>query len=263
MAVVADHRPYFAMLPGRALGGVFEDQLPSSIPSRLRPRTLRRITSTLVGLPASPGAFGHVDQLAEPRGRHARLNTDHLEVLEGRNLPSADFFHTLISIAASPRAWVSSETSASSCCSRLEGPDRPAVNAVLPASRKSAFHRPIDCSDTLSRRAASATVISPANTLNTIRVFFSAGITGGLPMIQILLQDLHNCPARNLDARRHHPQPARDWRVQAATTPSNVKSHLACLMCKIVDMAEITLSYLGQAVYGTSNAFLNQFMQQS
>jgi len=59
----------------------------------------------------------------------------------------------------------------------------------LPASRKSAFQRPIDCSLTFSLRAASATDISPASTLITIRVFISAGIDGGLPMSSILLQD--------------------------------------------------------------------------
>jgi hypothetical protein len=32
----------------------------------------------------------------------------------------------------------------------------------LPASKNSAFQRPIDCSDTFSRRAASAMLISPA-----------------------------------------------------------------------------------------------------
>jgi hypothetical protein len=52
------------------------------------------------------------------------------------------------------------------------------ASAVLPASRKSAFHRPIDCSLTFSRRAASATLSSPAITLNASRVFFSAGIEG-------------------------------------------------------------------------------------
>lgn len=91
-------------------------------------------TENLTG-PASPGPFGHVDELTEPRGRHARLDADHLEVLERPNLPSADFFHTRNSTAASPKAWVRSATSASSCCSRVEGPDRPAANAVLPASR--------------------------------------------------------------------------------------------------------------------------------
>ena len=65
-----------------------------------------------------------------------------------------------------------------SCPSRVEGPDFPAASAVLPASRKSAFHRPMDCSLIISRRAASAIVISPTITLNTIRVFFSAEIRG-------------------------------------------------------------------------------------
>ena len=81
-----------------------------------------------------------------------------------------------ISTAASPNAWVRSAASAASCSSRDDGPDLPAVSAVLPASRKSAFQRPMDCSLTFSRRAASATVVSPAITLNTIRGFFSAGI---------------------------------------------------------------------------------------
>lgn len=40
-------------------------------------------------------------------------STDHLEVLEGPKRPSADFFHTRISTAASPSAWVSSATAAS------------------------------------------------------------------------------------------------------------------------------------------------------
>jgi hypothetical protein len=47
----------------------------------------------------------------------------------------------------------------------------------------------IDRSPTYSRRAASAIVISPTNTLSTIGVFCSAGITGGLPMSWILLRD--------------------------------------------------------------------------
>ncbi|MEU3960434.1 hypothetical protein AB0F42_11505 [Streptomyces buecherae] len=41
---------------------------------------------------------------APPRGRHARADLDHLELLEGPTQPSADFFHTRISIAASPSA---------------------------------------------------------------------------------------------------------------------------------------------------------------
>jgi len=46
----------------------------------------------------------------------------------------------------------------------------------------SAFHRPIDCSETFSFRAASAIDISPAKIANTIRVFFSGGIIGGRPI---------------------------------------------------------------------------------
>ena len=128
-------------------------------------------------LPPPPGPLGHVDHLAEPRARHARL-ADHLEVLEGPAGPSADFLHTRISTAASPNAWVRSATSASNLLLTDRGTRLPAASAVLPASRKSAFHRPMDCSLIISRRAASAIVISPTITLNTIRVFFSAEIRG-------------------------------------------------------------------------------------
>src|SRR5699024_1500859 len=151
-----------------------------------------------LGLPAPSGALGHVDQLAKPRSRHARLDTDHLEVPKGPRRPSADFFHTRSSTAASPRAVVRSATSASSCCSRVEGPDLPATNAVFPASRKSAFHRPIDCSLTPSRRAASVIVISPATTLSTIRVFFSAGIEFGFFIRHKLLQGLTHQPCHKV-----------------------------------------------------------------
>ncbi len=60
---------------------------------------------------------------------------------------------------------------------------RPAIRPALPDSKKSDFQRPMDCSDTFSRRAASAIVISPARTLNTIRIFFSTGITGDLLIV--------------------------------------------------------------------------------
>lgn len=95
---------------------------------------------------------GMSNELAESHGRHARLHADHLEVLEEPSRPSADFFQTLTSRCASPSAWVNSATSASSCSSRDEGPDLPATRAVLPASKNSAFHRPIDCSLRLIHR---------------------------------------------------------------------------------------------------------------
>ncbi len=103
--------------------------LARPLAGRPRPRPLRPAASAGLGLPAAPGPLGHVDQLAEPRGRHARLDADHLEVLEGPSRPSADFFHTRSSTAASPSAWVRSATSASSCCSRVDGPDLPAASA--------------------------------------------------------------------------------------------------------------------------------------
>ena len=50
------------------------------------------------------------------------------------------------------------------------------------------FQVPIDCSDTFARRAASATVISPARIDSTIRTFSSGGSAGGLTTIDPTLQ---------------------------------------------------------------------------
>ncbi|MDT7654660.1 MAG: hypothetical protein QOI36_6066 [Pseudonocardiales bacterium] len=66
---------------------------------------------------------------------------------------------------------------------------RPAASAVLLASGKSAFQRPMDCSLTFSRRAASAIVISPASTLSAIRVFRSAGIKKIYPWFRFPFKD--------------------------------------------------------------------------
>ena len=65
------------------------------------------------------------------------------------------------------------------------GFDLPASIPAFPPSRNWRFQFPIACSDTFSRRAASAIEISPCNTDNTMRIFFSTGIVGGrLMMIQ-------------------------------------------------------------------------------
>jgi hypothetical protein len=90
------------------------------------------------------------------------------QVRDGPRRPSADFFHTRSSTAASPRAWVSSATSASSGASRVEGPDLPATRPARPDSRNCRFQFPTDCSETFARRAASATVTSPARIDSTI-----------------------------------------------------------------------------------------------
>src|SRR5581483_12519823 len=50
------------------------------------------------------------------KDRHRRVLADHLEVLEGARR-SADFFHTRSSTVASPKAALSSSTSASSSAS--------------------------------------------------------------------------------------------------------------------------------------------------
>jgi hypothetical protein len=61
------------------------------------------------------------------------------------------------------------------------------THTALPASRNWRFQFPTHCSDTFARRAASATVISPARIDSTIRTFSSAGNTGGLAMTIRLL----------------------------------------------------------------------------
>ena len=148
--VVAAHRPDLAMTPRRVGQRVPARRVADALPGRARPRALDPGPGPGTGLMAAPGPLGHADQLTEPRGRHARLGTDHLEVLEGPRRPSALFFHTRISTAASPRAWVRSTTSASSWASRVDGPDFPATRPVLPASRNCRFQFPTDCSETFA-----------------------------------------------------------------------------------------------------------------
>src|SRR5665648_273804 len=112
------------------------------------------------------------------------------EVLEGPSRPSADFFQTRSSTAASPNAWVRSATSASNCCSRVDGPALPATSPARPASRNCRFQFPTDCSETFARRAASATDNSPAKIDRTTRTFSSTGNTGALDMVIRLLQQV-------------------------------------------------------------------------
>jgi hypothetical protein len=69
------------------------------------------------------------------RSMQHRVGADYREVLEGPSRPSALFFQTRISTAASPNACVRSATSASSCCSRVYGPVFPTTSAALPPSK--------------------------------------------------------------------------------------------------------------------------------
>ena len=80
-------------------------------------------------------------------------HTNHLKVPEEPSRPATDFFHTQTPRCASPSARANSTTSAPNCPSRNQDPDLPATRAV-----------------------------PPANTLNTIRVFFSTGTKEGLPV---------------------------------------------------------------------------------
>lgn len=133
--VMSGHRPDLPMTPRRMRVRVPDHDVTGRDPGRPRPWTFRRPILLRLGLQAPPRALGHVKQIAEPRSRHARLDADHLEVLEGRNRHSALFFHTRISTAVSPSACVSSATLSSSCCSRVEGLDLPASMPALPTSR--------------------------------------------------------------------------------------------------------------------------------
>ena len=104
MPVMTGHRPDLLVTLLRFGQRMRGDQGPSGLSGRLRLPALRRLSPLRFGLPPAPGAFGHVDQSTEPRGRHAHLHTDHLEVLEGPRRPSTLFFHTRISTTASPNA---------------------------------------------------------------------------------------------------------------------------------------------------------------
>ena len=101
------------------------------------------------------------------------------ECTKQANRPSADFFHSQASRCAPPQHLAQLDDLA---LQLLQGPDLPATRAVLPASKNSAFHPPIDCSLTFSPRAASAMDTSPANTFNTIR---HRGPKDGLPMLRL------------------------------------------------------------------------------
>src|SRR5690606_33826100 len=134
-SVVAHHRPDLAMPPRGMPKRVLEHQLTHRPPRRLGPGPPSRPLPLGPCLPAPPGPCRDAELLTPPRGRRPGLDPDHLEVFEGPSRPSADFCHTRISIAASPSAWVRSAASASSCCSRVVGPDLPAIKPCLPASR--------------------------------------------------------------------------------------------------------------------------------
>src|SRR4029453_7691315 len=93
------------------------------------------------------------------------------------------------STCASPSAVFSSSTSAARVSSREDARgEPPAARPTRPASRNCCFHLPTGVSLTLARRAASATVTSPASTDSTIRILSSTGNTGGRLIISSLDQ---------------------------------------------------------------------------
>ncbi len=85
-------------------GSEVNDDLPVRGADRGRPRAFQRGASTGAGLVTPVGAERDADPGDEPRGRHPAVASDYLEVLEGPKRPSADFFQTRISTAASPSA---------------------------------------------------------------------------------------------------------------------------------------------------------------
>src|SRR5699024_8186204 len=92
--LVADHRPDLPVAPRGMREGVSPSGLPHALPGRPGPGAPGLLAGALAGLAAPPGPFGHADDLAEPRGRYARVAADHLEVLEGPRCPSVLFFQT-------------------------------------------------------------------------------------------------------------------------------------------------------------------------
>ena len=111
-------------------------------------RTLRPPAGTGSGLVTAPGPLGHADQRAEPRGRHARLDADHLEVREGPSRPSADVFHTRSSTAAHPgpgsdrrpRPRVAAHGSRAAPSPRSTRPYRPPGTPPLPEADRLLGH---------------------------------------------------------------------------------------------------------------------------
>lgn len=121
--VVADDRPDLAVAPRRMRQRVLARQLQRGLTRWPRPRAPGPLALRGLGLPATPGPLGHVELLAELRGRHARLDADHLEVRKGPRRPSALFFQTRSSTAASPSAWVRGERYRTSFPLLGPGPD--------------------------------------------------------------------------------------------------------------------------------------------
>ena len=91
----------------------------------------------------------------------------------------------------------------------LSQTDLPASMPAFPPSRNWRFQFPMACSETFSRRAASAIVISPASTDNTMRSFFSAGIVGGRLItfrpFSWGVDQQRTTPAKHSDARHYAP----------------------------------------------------------
>ncbi len=110
----------------------------------------------------------------------------------------------ICSPSRSQRPGAARATQQASAPLRADGPDFPAASTGLACFEELSLPLPIDCSETFSFRAASATLISPANTLNRIRVLVSTLNLGGHPMTHPPTlkhrSRPHNRPARKPDA---------------------------------------------------------------
>lgn len=180
-AFAAQH-PDFTMTPDWTGQSMPDHWLPGRVPDGPGPRAFRLMALPGSDLPPTPGPFRH--KPAEPHGRPCPLPRGSPQGVFERPQPALRALHP--APGSRPRPHPTPRPA-------QRPPPPTAAHGTWawthlpraqpsPPQEKSAFHRPIDSSETFSRRAASAIVISPAKTLNTIPVFFSTGITGGLPI---------------------------------------------------------------------------------
>ena len=109
---------------------VLESRLrrPKASLTRIGDEVTGHAVEVLVAVECSGLDYGPIMMFSfdEPHPLHRPSDTPGVhDKMKGPGRPGVLVFHTRISTAASPRAWVSSATSSSSCCSRLDGPSYP------------------------------------------------------------------------------------------------------------------------------------------
>jgi hypothetical protein len=198
---VSVHRPDPAMPHAGCASASPSRRATDTFASQPQPGSLRPPASTGSGLVTAPGPLGHADQeqnLVVGMPASTRITPRSAKGPIGPPRTSS----TPAARPRPPRAWVRSATSASSCCSRVEGrtvlsrstrPYRPPGTAAAPRSRPTA-RTPSPAAP--PRRPDS----SPARIDITIRVFSSADTAGGLDMMIRLLdgQTARNGPCQKV-----------------------------------------------------------------